>query len=181
MTKKALIIIDIQNDYFPGGRFPLEGSEQAGENAARVLDYFRQNGLPVIHIRHISTKEGAAFFLPGTEGAEIHQCVKPLEDETVVLKNFPNSFRETVLEDELKKLGVQELVICGMMSNMCVDATTRAAVDMGYQCTVVHDACCGAALEFNGVKSAAAEVHAGFMASLGMTYASMVSAQELTA
>ncbi|NDV21411.1 cysteine hydrolase family protein [Desulfovibrio sp. JC022] len=181
MSKKALIIIDIQNDYFPGGKFPLDNSEQAGAKAARVLDHFRKTGQPVIHIQHISVKEGAFFFLPATEGAEIHTCVKPLMNETVVLKNFPNSFRETALEDELNKLGVNELVITGMMSNMCVDATTRAAADMGYKCTVVHDACCGASLEFDGVKAGSAEVHAGFMASLGMFYAQMISAEKLIA
>lgn len=181
MSKKALIIIDIQNDYFPGGKFTLDNSEKAGANAARVLNYFRQKGLPVIHIKHISVKEGAFFFLPETKGVNIHECVKPLEDEIVVIKNFPNSFLKTNLESELKKLGVENLVICGMMSNMCVDATTRAAADKGYTCTVVRDACCGASLEFDGVKIGSAEVHAAFMASLGMVYAQMISANELTA
>ncbi|WP_415712769.1 cysteine hydrolase family protein [Maridesulfovibrio sp.] len=179
MNKKALIIIDIQNDYFPGGKFTLDHSGQAGAKAALVLDYFRKNNLPVIHIQHISVKEGAFFFLPETEGVNIHECVKPLENEIVVRKNFPNSFRETILEAELEKLDVNELIICGMMSNMCVDATTRAAADKGYKCTVVHDACCAANLEFDGVRAGSTEVHAGFMASLGMFYAQMVSAEEL--
>ncbi|WP_421900878.1 cysteine hydrolase family protein [Maridesulfovibrio sp.] len=179
MSKKALIIIDIQNDYFPGGKFTLENSEQAGTKAAQVLDHFRKIAQPIIHIQHISVQEGAFFFLPETEGAEIHNCVKPQENEAVILKNYPNSFRKTSLDAELKKLGVDKLVITGMMSNMCVDATTRAASDMGYKCTVVHDACCGASLEFDGVKAGSTEVHAGFMASLGMFYAQMVSAKEL--
>ncbi|TIH19171.1 cysteine hydrolase [Marinifilum sp. JC120] len=181
MSKRALIIIDIQNDYFPGGKFPLDNSEKAGAKAAKTLEYFRNTGQSVIHIQHISVKEGAFFFLPETKGAEIHNCVKPQETETVILKNFPNSFRETNLKAELKALEVEELVITGMMSNMCVDATTRAAADMGYKCTVVHDACCGASLEFDGVKAGAAEVHAGFMGSLGMFYAQMVSAEEFIA
>ncbi|NDV25193.1 cysteine hydrolase family protein [Desulfovibrio sp. JC010] len=179
MGKRALIIIDIQNDYFPGGKFTLENSEQAGAKAAQVLEFFRKTGQPVIHIQHISVREGSFFFLPKTAGVKIHDCVEPLETETVILKNFPNSFRETSLQGELQKLDVDELVICGMMSNMCVDATTRAAADMGYKCTVVHDACCGAALEFDGVKAGSAEVHAGFMASLGMFYAQMISAEDL--
>jgi nicotinamidase-related amidase len=179
MSKKALIIIDIQNDYFPGGKFALDNSEQAGAKAAQVLEYFRKTTQPVIHIQHISVREGSFFFLPETEGVNIHNCVKPLANETVINKNYPNSFRETNLDAELKKMGVEELVIVGMMSNMCVDATTRAAADMGYKCTVVHDACCGASLEFNGVKVGSVKVHAGFMASLGMFYAQMVSAAEL--
>ncbi|WP_415718531.1 cysteine hydrolase family protein [Maridesulfovibrio sp.] len=181
MNKKALIIIDIQNDYFPGGKFTLDNSEKSGAKAAQVLNHFREKGLPVIHVQHISVKDGAAFFLPQTKGMEIHECVKPLADEIVVIKNFPNSFLQTTLESELKEREIEELIICGMMSNMCVDATTRAAGDMGYKCTVVHDACCGAGLEFNGVKVGSTEVHAGFMASLGMSYAQMLSADELTA
>ncbi|WP_320172801.1 cysteine hydrolase family protein [Maridesulfovibrio sp.] len=179
MSKKALVIIDIQNDYFPNGKFPLDNSEHAGTKAAQVLEYFRKTAQPVIHIQHISVREGSFFFLPETEGVKIHNCVKPLVNETVIHKNYPNSFRGTNLDAELKKLGVEELIIVGMMSNMCVDATTRAAADMGYKCTVIHDACCGASLEFNGVKVNSSEVHAGFMASLGMFYAQMVSAEEL--
>ncbi|ACS79033.1 cysteine hydrolase family protein [Maridesulfovibrio salexigens] len=180
MSKKALVIIDIQNDYFPGGKFMLDNSEQAGANAAQVLEYFRKTAQPVIHIQHISVRKGSSFFLPETQGVMIHDCVKPLENETVINKNYPNSFRETNLDAKLKELGAEELVIIGMMSNMCIDATTRAAADMGYKCTIAHDACCGASLEFNGVKVGSADVHAGFMASLGMFYAQMVSAEELT-
>lgn len=180
MSKQALIIIDIQNDYFPGGRFALENSLQAGKNAGQVLESFRNKGLPVIHIQHESVREGSFFFIPETQGVSINECVSPIEGETVVVKNYPNSFRGTSLQQELERLGVTELVITGMMSNMCVDATTRAANDLGYKCTVVHDACCGAALEFEGTKAGAAEVHAAFMASLGMFYADMLSTREVT-
>lgn len=179
MSKTALIIIDIQNDYFPDGKFALDNSIQAGKNAGLVLESFRKKGLPVIHIQHESVREGSFFFIPGTQGVEINECVSPLEGEKIVIKNYPNSFRETSLRQELEKLGVTDLVITGMMSNMCVDATTRAANDLGYKCTVVHDACCGAALEFEGTKAGSAEVHAAFMASLGMFYAEMVSTMEL--
>lgn len=179
MNSKALIIIDIQNDYFPGGQFPLEHSMQAGVNAGQVLDHFRKAGHPVIHIQHHSVREGSFFFIPGTEGAEIHECVRPIAGEKIILKNYPNSFRETVLQDELEKMGITELVITGMMSNMCVDATTRAAFDLGYKCTVVEDACCGASLKFNGTQIESTEVHAAFMASLGMVYADIITTAEL--
>ena len=179
MTRKALLIIDIQNDYFPGGKFPLENSMQAGSNAGKVLEYFRTTNQPVIHIRHESVREGSFFFIPGTEGVAINECVTPVGGEPIVIKNFPNSFRETELKNELERLGASELVIIGMMSNMCVDATTRSACDSGYKCTVIHDACCGAALEFEGTKTGAAQVHAAFMASLGMFYAKMIRTAEL--
>ena len=89
---------------------------------------------------------------PGTEGVEIHESVAPLDGETVISKEHPNSFRDTVLEDELRKAGVDELVVCGMMTSMCVDATVRAAVDLGFDTTVAHDACATCELDFGGVR-----------------------------
>ncbi|WP_432735360.1 cysteine hydrolase family protein [Maridesulfovibrio sp. FT414] len=178
MNHKALILIDIQNDYFPDGKFTLENSTQAGANAGKILAHFRDSGQPIIHIQHESVREGASFFIPGTPGVQIHECVAPIAGEPVVIKNYPNSFRETGLQERLEDLGITELVITGMMSNMCVDATTRAANDLGYKCTVIHDACCGAALEFEGKAVNPAEVHTAFMASLGMFYAEMKSSAD---
>ena len=94
---QALIIIDIQNDYFPGGKMELCGSEAAAHNAALLLKAFRKAGKPVFHVQHISLAPTATFFLPGTAGALIHGSVAPLAGETVVEKHFPNSFRDTPL------------------------------------------------------------------------------------
>ena len=94
---QALLIVDLQNDYFDGGKFPLVGIDAAAKNAARVLAAFRAQGLHVIHIRHEILREPAPFFAPESEGAEIHEMVAPERDEVVITKNFPNSFRETDL------------------------------------------------------------------------------------
>ncbi|WP_027721653.1 cysteine hydrolase family protein [Maridesulfovibrio zosterae] len=178
MKKQALLIIDIQNDYFAGGNMALERSYEAGNNATKVLKYFREINRPVIHIQHKSVKSGATFFIPDTKGVKIHECVAPAENETVIVKNFPNSFRATELKEKLNLLEIDELVITGMMSNMCVDATTRAAFDLGYNCKVIHDACCAAKLEFNNTVVDADQVHAAFMAALGSVYAEMLTAEE---
>ena len=117
-------------------------SEAAGLKARSLLEAFRKKNNPIIvHIRHISTREGATFFLPGTTGAEIHNCVFPLSDEKVIIKHFPNSFRDTELEEYLRKKNVDKITFCGMMSHMCIDATVRAAFDIGFTCTVADDAC----------------------------------------
>lgn len=173
MKDTALIIVDIQNDYFQGGAFELEGTESAAQKAAQILELFRGNGMPVIHIQHESRTPEAGFFLPGTQGAEIHPAVTPQEGETVILKNYPNSFRETHLESTLHKLNVKNVVIIGMMTLMCIDATTRAASDLGFTTTVLHDACAARALEFNGVEVPAAHVHAAFLAALNLSYATV--------
>lgn len=171
MKKTALLIVDIQNDYFEGGNFEQEGAEAAAQEAAKAVEFFRKHELPVFHIRHESTRPDSGFFLPGTKGAEIHPQVAPIKGETVIKKHFPNSFRETELQEKLASANVEKLIVVGMMTLMCIDATVRAAFDLGYDVTVLHDACSARALEFNGVEVSATKVHAAFLAALGMVYA----------
>jgi len=171
---RALILIDIQNDYFPGGAMELAGMEEASALAGTALEEFRRRGLPVWHVRHESVQPGATFFLPGTPGAEIHPSVAPLENEAVIEKHWPNAFRETSLLDQLRSEAVEDLVICGAMSHMCIDATTRAAFDLGFRCTLLADACATRGLFYDGVEVPAGQVHAAFMAALSMPYASVV-------
>ncbi|MCO6563877.1 MAG: cysteine hydrolase [Apibacter sp.] len=175
---KALLIIDIQNDYFEGGKNPLKNSLQASELAKNILEKFRDEKLPVIHIQHVSSRPDATFFIPQTSGVEIHSHVKPKEGEIVIIKNFPNSFIKTNLQDTLKKLKVDELVICGMMTHMCVDATTRAARDLGYTCTLIADACATCDLEINGEKIQAKEVQNSFLAALSYYYANVQASEQ---
>jgi nicotinamidase-related amidase len=174
----GLILVDIQNDYFAGGQMELEAMDAAGENAGQLLAFFRDNRWPTFHIQHISAYEGATFFLPDTKGAEIHATVKPRPDEPVIQKHYPNSFRDTPLLDELKGNGVENVVICGAMSHMCIDATARAAADFGFGCTVVHDACATRNLDFGKKKILAQDVHASFMAALGSAYAKVLGCKE---
>ncbi len=129
--KSAFIIVDIQNDYFKGGRNELYQPEQAASNAKCVLDHYRKKGLPVYHVQHISNREGATFFLPGTEGAENHKLVKPQPGEKVFVKHTPNSFFDTGLADELTDQHIENITVCGMMSHMCIDTTVRAAHGLG--------------------------------------------------
>ncbi len=100
--KTGLLLIDLQNDYFPGGKMELAGIVQAAEKARLLLDHFRKNNLPVYHVQHISIRPGATFFLPRTEGGKIHTTVEPLAGEKVFQKHFPNSFRETQLLETLR-------------------------------------------------------------------------------
>ncbi len=176
--KTALLLVDIQNDYFPGGKNELQGSMQAGEQAGRLLDLFRRTGQVIIHIQHISTRPGAKFFLPGSPGAEMHACVQPLADETLIQKHYPNSFRDTPLLVYLQTVQATRLVIAGMMTHMCVEATTRAAFDLGFECLVAADACATKDLSFQGQIIPAAQVHASFLAALQGTYAKVLTVEE---
>lgn len=174
----ALILIDIQNDYFPGGKMELSESLAASLKARDLLSFFRKNRLPVVHVRHVSTRPGATFFLPGTEGAEIHENVEPLSTETVLEKNFPNSFRQTLLLDHLRENGITRLVIAGMMTHMCVEASTRAAFDLGFECTLIHDACATRSLSFGNTAVPAEHVQTATLAALSGIYAKVMACDE---
>lgn len=176
--KTALLLIDIQKDYFPGGKMELEGSVEAAEQACLLLDHFRAQGLSTVHIQHVSLRSGASFFLPETDGVKIHESIAPLEDETIITKHFPNSFRETRLLDHLKSLGVENLVISGMMTHMCVDATTRAAADLGFKVIIAEDACATRTLTYAGTTIPAEHVHKAFLAAL-KSYGQVERTQEI--
>lgn len=175
MTATALVLIDIQNDYFPGGSCELVGAERLGQNAGRLLEICRLRKMPIIHIQHVSVRPNAPGFYAGTRGVEIHSSVQPREGEIVLQKNYPSSFRNTCLDETLQSLGVKRLVICGAMSHLCIDTTVRAAFDLGYTCTVIGDACATRDLEFDGIRIEAEKVHAAFMAALGTVFAEITT------
>ncbi len=176
--KTALLIIDIQNDYFPGGKMELEGAVEAGRKAGALLQCFREHGGQHIHIQHESRREGATFFIPGTDGIRIHDLVAHFEGEPIVHKTYPNSFRETNLLEQLKSWGTERVVICGMMTHMCVDATVRAAADFGFQVIVVEDACATRALTHGKLTVPAAHVHAAFLTAF-KSYGTLMTTEEV--
>lgn len=176
---RALVIIDIQRDYFPGGAHPLHEPQAAAAAARSVLERFRAQGEPVFHIQHVWDAPEATFMRPGSDGVELHPAVAPLAGERLITKQAPNAFLGTPLERELRERGVDQVVVCGMMTSMCVDASVRAGADLGFAVTLVHDACAAPALSFAGVEVAAPAVQAAFLGALADGYASVVAAAEL--
>jgi nicotinamidase-related amidase len=162
----ALLIIDIQEFYFPGGKVPLVEPEIAAGNARSILQRFRTDGNPVIHVRH--------EFEPG--GA-IHSSVAPVDGEKIFSKTEVSCFKGTEVLAHLKKLGVEELVIVGMQTHMCLEAATRAAADLGFEVVVIGDACATRDLKFGGRAVSAADVHASTLATLDRTYAKVVDTE----
>lgn len=176
---RALILVDVQLDYFPGGAYPLADPEAAAAAARRVLDTFRRAGEPVVHISHVDTDPAATFFRPDTPGIAFHPLVAPMAGEPVLQKHEPNSFIGTGLQNLLTDAGVTDVVIVGMMSSMCIDSTTRAAHELGFVVTVVADACAAPDLTFGDTVIAGGTVHAAFMAALDGSFATVVSSAEL--
>lgn len=181
MKKRGLIVVDLQNEYLPTGKLPLSGIEGAAANAAKVIADARNKGLPVFHIRHEFANGEAPVFVPGSDGVEIQPAVAPIHGEAVIVKNHINSFLGTDLKQQLEAQGVEEVVVVGAMSHMCVDAVVRASADMEYPVTVLHDACATLDLTFGGVTVPAAQVHATMMAAFEFGYGTVKSTDEYLA
>jgi nicotinamidase-related amidase len=176
---RALVIIDIQNDYFPGGKMELVGSEAAAGRAQELLSAFRDSGEPVFHIQHVWDADDAPFFAPETEGVQIYSALRPQGDERHIVKHHANSFLETPLEAELRSIGASDVVLCGMMTSMCVDASARAAADLGFNTAIAADACAAPNLPSGGEVIAGDTVHKAFLAALGSMVADVRPTSEL--
>ena len=176
--KTSLLLIDIQNDYFPGGKMELVGSLAAAKKAYELLQCFREHHQHHIHIQHVSTRPGATFFLPDGDGVNIHDSVAHFVGEPLVIKHYPNAFRETSLLELLKAEKVERLVITGMTTHMCVDATARAAADFGFQVIIVEDACATRDLKHGDTTIPADHVHKAFLAAL-KSYGQVMTAEQV--
>ncbi len=163
--KKALIIIDMQNDYFAGGKMELVGIDEALSNTLRLIEFAKEQKYEIFFIQHIALKENASFFLPKSEGVELHRALH-IQDGSIIQKHYPNSFRETTLLQELKDKGIQNLIVCGAMTHMCVDTTVRAGFDLGFSIELINDACATKDLAYNNEVIPAKDIHNAFMASL---------------
>lgn len=181
MSKRAVVVVDLQNEYLPTGKLPLVGLGKALDNAARIIELARSRGDLLIHVRHESPGADLPFFTPGSDGVEIIAAVTPLGAETVIVKNHPNSFRDTALQETLQAAGVEEVVVVGAMSHMCIAATSRAATDLGYRTVVIHDACATMDLEFDGQVVPAAQVHAANMAAIAFAHGEVLNTESLLA
>ena len=169
--KTALLIVDIQNFYFPGDGPGLVHAEEAALAAKEVLQIFRDQKQLVIHVRHQAQK-----------GFEIHQYVAPLAGEKVITKQEVNSFYKTDLLEYLKDKAVTRLVIIGMQTHMCLEAAVRAAHDFGFECIVVQDACATKDMKFGEKTVKADDVHTAVLATLTVGgYAKVIDLQEFKA
>jgi len=173
--KEALVLIDIQNMYFEEGSYKLFEPEKAAFEASKVLERFRKDKKPIIHVKHnfdVNGKSNGEYLL------DFNSAVKPNLNEIVISKNRPSAFYETGLKTKLDELGIDSLVVVGMMSHMCIDTNVREAQNYNYKVTLIHDACTTKDLDWNGNKIPAVTVHGSIMASLSGMFANVISAKE---
>lgn len=178
--KTALLVIDIQNDYFEGGKFPLVNPLAAANKAYQLLQCFREHDGHHVHVQHISLEPDAAFFVKGSTGSDIHDSVAHFEGEPIVYKHEINAFLNTNLLELLKSWEIERVVVTGMMTHMCVDAVSRAAADFGFDVIVAEDACTTRDLKHDGATIPAEMVHKSFLAALAW-YGSVMKTDEIVA
>ncbi len=142
--KKALLVIDLQNAYFPEGKFPMWNTATVLQNIEEAIERANAQGIPVIHIQHIADSEMgiAPFFNEGTTGAEIHpRILRATPNAPVIVKHYADSFERTSLDETMNKLGVTALLIYGMMTQNCVTHTAISKAAEKYAVTVLPDCC----------------------------------------
>lgn len=172
--KQGLLVIDVQNDYFTGGKMTLAGADEALLKINALEVHFLAAELPIIYIQHIKYEANADFFEVGTVGADLHPKLKHDTNAIIVEKQFPNSFQATVLQEKIAENGIEQLVICGMMTHMCIRATTPVAQSLGYAPVVISDATATRDLVVNGELMPAKQVQKKMLAELS-TVATMLT------
>ncbi len=180
MNDAVLIVIDAQMEYSDEGALALDGLQPALDNITALLLKGRKDGAEIVHIAHEGS-EGRAF--DPAKGGRIIEQVAPLEGEAVIGKGLPNAFRHTELQNHLAEIGRPHLIICGFMTHMCVSSTARAALDLGYETTVVSDATATRSLPATdgGEAIAAADLHRSSLAALADRFSAINSTSQVLA
>ncbi len=172
--KRALVVVDIQNDYFEGGNCVLHEPQTAAKKAKSLIDFFHDHHEPVIYICHINQGSNQGAFVPDSVGSEIYAEIQPADCDHVFIKHVPDSFEADGFWNYLRQESIQELIVCGMMSHMCIDTTVRSARVKGYEVIVAEDACTTMSLEWDKISYPAETVHAVYMASLSGAFAKVM-------
>ncbi len=175
---KALLIIDMQNDYFSGGRMELKDTDLALQNCLKLAKFARKMKYQIYIIQHFSKSKNAPFFTPDSDGVKLHKNLKLIYGE-IIKKNFPNSFRETNLLEKLQSNSIKDILVCGAMTHMCIDSSVRAGFDLGFNITVASDACATKDLTFKNNKIPAKDVQSAFLSALDGTFCSVKETENL--
>ncbi len=180
-SQAALVLIDLQMDYFKGDRLYIPGGAAVVDTALKLRAWAHQHGITVIHVQQLSSSR-APIFAEGSSGSAIHPSLTPQSNEVLVTKRLPCSFKDTILQHELDERGINTLVIAGLMTHMCVDSTTREAVHLGYRCIVVSDGCASrdlpSAVDHSVISHI--DIHRATLAALADRFADIMTASEVT-
>lgn len=175
--KRALLVIDVQYEYFTG-KLPVSYPKGSFTNILKAVDAANKNKIPVILIRHGAAQKDAAAFVQGSRGWEIHEELLKKEYVCIIDKHLPGSFTDTELEDYLRGLGIDTIVICGYMTQMCCDTTARQAVHRGFAVEFLSDATGTLDISNNAGKVTAEELHRAILVTQAMRFSKVISTDE---
>ncbi|KAI8337250.1 Isochorismatase-like protein [Chlamydoabsidia padenii] len=182
MSEEALIVVDVQNDYFPNGKLPTWKPVETAEACAELIKKFRQEGKEVVFVKHVikdSQVKDFPFFIKGTHGVEIHDIVKPLPSEKIITKNEVSSFVGTDLKEYLTGKGVKKLVVVGMMIHNCVNATVYSGVEEGFPCVVVEEAVNTMDQSYDGEIVKAQDIKKAFLTGIQFAFSKVYKLQDV--
>jgi nicotinamidase-related amidase len=178
LSQSALVIIDAQGEY-RSGQMALPTIEPAVARIADLLARARAAGTPIFHVAQIGL--AGSLFDPETERGAILPQAAPVAGEPVIMKKLPNGFAGTELHERLQQAGRSSLIVAGFMTHMCISASVRAALDLGYQTTVIGDATATRALPATdgGAPISADAVHRTALAEMGDRFAAVIPGVEI--
>ncbi|GAA5809424.1 hypothetical protein MFLAVUS_002832 [Mucor flavus] len=179
---EALIVVDVQNDYFPDGKLPTCSPIETAKACAQLIQKFRQDGKEVVFIKHVmldSQVKEYPFFIKGTHGVEIHDIVKPLPTEKIISKHAVSGFVGTDLKEYLTSKGVKKLVVVGMMIHNCVNATVYSSIEEGFPCIVVDEAVNTVDQPYDGELVKAQDIKKAFLAGIQFSFSKVYKLQDV--
>lgn len=175
--KRALLIIDVQNEYFTG-LLPVIYPHNSSSNIVRAINAATDAHIPIVMVQHTATAKGAKAFVKGTEGWELHESVKHAKTAHAIEKTMASSFVGTDLEEWLRQNGINTVVISGYMTQHCCDTTARYAHHLGFNVEFLSDATGTLAFENKGGKATAEELHRATLVEQAFRFSNVMSTQE---
>lgn len=176
--KRALIVVDVQNEYFEGGALPISYPPNSFSRIKEAIEEAQKAGILVVFVQHASLKENAGAFVRGSHLWEFHDDIKKLTPDLVIEKNHASSFVGTDLNWRLRTLGVDTVTIVGYMTQNCCDATARDASQLGYNVEFLSDANGTLAFSNNAGEVSAEELHRSFLVAQAFGFSRVLSLDE---
>ena len=176
-NKKALLVIDVQNEYFTG-KLPITYPQDSFSNILKVMDKANEKNIPIIVIQHTLAKEGAVAFIKDTKEWELHDEIKKREYSHYIQKTFPSSFTQTDLEEYLVKNDIDTLCISGYMTHQCCDITSKYAMHLGFNVEFLSDATGTIGLENDLGKVSAKDLHNTILIIQASRFSKVLSTKE---
>lgn len=172
--KQALIVIDVQNEYFEGGAMPVTYPANSFDNIKKAITSAKAHQIPVVYVKHLCPPE-ADCFRPDSFGQELHADLIALGADHILTKKMVSAFPETDLQDYLSSKEIDTVTIAGFMTQMCCDTTARYAAHMGYHVNFLSDGT--GTLDFNNSQghASAEELHRATLITQAHCFSNVIS------